>query len=495
MPRTNSAVARLEGSVVSALDQAGFSSGKKLIVAVSGGPDSLALLHALHLLSAKFDLVLHAAHLDHGLRGEASASDARFVAETCERLGVALTSRRDDVRAHQKTRRLSLEQAGREVRYAFLSGVARDQGADAVALGHTADDQAETVLMHIIRGTGLTGLRGMQTVSRRVFEDSQIDLFRPLLDMSGEDTRAYCTELDLHPREDETNQSTGFSRNLIRLDLIPRLEEYNPSVKDALIRLSRSAGQDVQYVESNVDDAWNEAATVVDGNAAIDRGMFLLLEPAIQAHLLRRALATVKGGPEDIQQRHVDGMRKLMDGPAGRTLDLPGGVRFSVSYDQANLTRNDSDLPQPLSLNGEYELLVPGEIPVGAWLVKAKILDRPPTLAQVTRPELDLEMSPLGPDGGTALLSLAGIGDRLIVRSRRPGDRFQPLGMSQPKKLQDFMVDAKIPARLRDLAPLVTAEKGIAWVAGWRIADWAKVRDEDERCLEVRFVQRKRTPS
>lgn len=490
MPRTNASVARVERSVASALDEEGFSSGKKLIVAVSGGQDSLTLLYALHRLSAKLDLVLHAAHLDHGLRGEASASDAHFVAETCERIGVALTSERVDVRAHQQAHRLSLEQAGREVRYAFLSRIATEQGADAVALGHTADDQAETVLMHIIRGTGLTGLRGMQTLSRRVSENGEMDLFRPLLDVSREDTRVYCTELELHPREDETNQSLQLSRNRVRLDLIPRLEEYNPAVKDALTRLSRSAGRDLSYLDSNVDDIWNEATTVVDASVTIDRGVFLWLEPAIQAHLLRRALTAVKEGGEDIHQGHVDAMTELMAGRAGRSLDLPGRVRFSVSYDAATLTHGDSDPVQTVSPDREHGLVVPGETSVGAWLVTATIIGRPSTLADVMVVEPDSGTSPLGPEGDMALFSLAGVGDRLVVRSRRPGDRFQPLGMSQPKKLQDFMVDARIPGHLRDMVPLVTSEKGIAWVAGWRIADWAKVEDDDERCLQLRFVRR-----
>ena len=490
MPRTNPSVLRIQRSLKNALIESGVSSGTKLIVAVSGGPDSLTLLYALHQLSTEFNLVLHAAHLNHGFRGVAADSDADFVNEVCNKIGVELSCQQSDVFAYRKAHRLSIEQAAREVRYAFLAKTAVAQGADIVTLGHTFDDQAETVLMHILRGTGLTGLRGMQRMSKRVFDNNEIALFRPLLETSREDTLLYCTTFQLLPREDETNYSHEFNRNRIRHDLIPYLKQYNPAIKEALVRLSRGAQKDLQYLESNVDHIWNQIAQVVDSKVTINRGMFLWLEPALQTYLLRRALCVVKGGVEDIQQIHIDAMTKLMSGPAGRSIDLPGQIHFVVSYDQAELASSISDSVKAISLTNQFDLLVPGETTAGPWSITATIVENPYFSTRTTQSELNFRRTESGPEGTSGFLKLASVGSRLSVRTRRPSDRFQPLGMSQSKKLQDFMVDAKIPRHSRDSVPLITTENGIAWVVGWRIADWAKLTSEDKRCLQLRFISR-----
>ena len=490
MPRTNTSVLKVERSVRTALVESGLSSGTKLIVAVSGGPDSLTLLYALHQLSNNFDLTLHVAHLNHGLRGAAADSDELFVNEVCKNIGVELSCQQSDIYAYKKANRLSVEQAARDVRYAFLTKTAIEQDTNIVALGHTFDDQAETVLMHIVRGTGLTGLRGMQRISRRSYYDTEIALFRPLLETSRKDTLLYCSAFQLAPREDETNYSTEFNRNRIRHDLIPHLENYNPAIKEALVRMSRGAQKDLQYLESNVDHIWNQIAQVVDSKVTINRGMFLWLEPALQTYLLRRALCVVKGGVEDIQQIHIDAMTKLMNGPTGRSIDLPGQIRFTVSYDEAELTPSISNSVKTIQTSNQFDLLIPGETTVGSWSVTATIVENPYFPSHTPEPGFKFTRTEIGPKETLEFLKLSILGSRLIVRTRRPSDRFQPLGMSQSKKLQDFMVDAKIPRHSRDSVPLVTTENGIAWVVGWRIADWAKVTSEAKRCLQLRFISR-----
>ena len=490
MPRTNTSVLKVERSVRTALVESGLSSGTKLIVAVSGGPDSLTLLYALQQLSNDFDLSLHAAHLNHGFRGAAADSDEIFVNEVCKKIGVQLSCQQSDVFAYKKAHQLSMEQAARDVRYAFLTKTAVEQGANIVALGHTFDDQAETVLMHIVRGTGLTGLRGMQRMSKRSCYGTEIGLFRPLLETSRKDTLLYCTALQLLPREDETNYSTEFNRNRIRHDLIPYLENYNPAIKEALVRLSLGAQKDLQYLESNVNDIWNQIAEIVDSRVTINRGMFLWLEPAIQTHLLRRALCITKGSVEDIQQTHIDSMTKLMNGPAGRSIDLPGQIRFAVSYDEAELIPSVSNSVKTISTSDQFDLLVPGETTIGSWSITVTIVENPYFSTATPNPGLKFTRTEMGAKGALGFLKLSILDSRLVVRTRRPSDRFQPLGMSQFKKLQDFMVDAKIPRHSRDSVPLVTTENGIAWVVGWRIADWAKVTSAEKRCLQLRFISR-----
>ena len=485
-PANKKDVARLHGQVKEALEQVGLAPGKLLVLAVSGGPDSLTLLHALHYLRHDLELRLHGAHLDHGLRGEASRADARYVADAFARLGIALTLEEADVASFRKRHRLSLEEAARKVRYGFLARVAVEQGADAVCLGHTSDDQAETVLMHIIRGSGLPGLRGMETAARSSFNGVEVVLGRPLLQITRRQTEEYCHALNLEPRRDESNLSLDLKRNRVRSELLPALEEYNPRIRDALIRLSRSAARDIDYIQEEVERQWGTVARHDDGFVYLDRRAFSQLPQSVQSHLLRRALLAVKGDLEDVKQNHIEGMARLMHGPAGRSLDLPGGLRFSVSYSDATLAASERELcPLPV-LQGEHRLLVPGATLLPGWRVTADVVERGRGLQD---PDGD---RPLAQASSThaAHLDHDRLGGELRVRSRLPGDRFQPMGMAQEKKLQDFMVDARIPRTWRDRVPLVVSSRGIVWVVGWRIAEWARVRNGDSRGLELSFVAR-----
>ena len=487
---THKAVVRLHLAVKRALKECCLTGGKRLVVAVSGGPDSLAMLFALNHLRAEFGLELHGAHLDHGLRADDAQADARFVTETFQRLGIDLTSERADVPSYRKRHRLSLEEAAREVRYEFLGRVAVDFGADAIAVGHTSDDQAETVLMHIIRGTGLTGLRGMETLSRRTFGETEAVLVRPLLGSSREDTCDYCQALDLEPRIDQSNLSVELTRNRVRMDVLPLLEKHNPAIRAALVRLSRSAAQEMDYLDSQVDRVWPEAVRVEPEHVALNREAFRRSAPALQAHMLRRAVAVLKGDLQELEQSHVDDMARLMEGPAGRRLDLPGGVQFAVGYAEATIAFAGSDLCPLPPLEGERRLRIPGETLIHGWRITADVIEPGPTPPADAKDEFPIgtEIDEYGPGGLTARLSDELLGGQLHVRPRRRGERFQPLGMSQSKKLQDFMVDSKIPRHWRDRVPLVCSPRGIAWVVGWRVADWARVKEGETRQLLIRML-------
>lgn len=479
--RTDRGVARLERHVSQALQAKGVTEHRALIVAVSGGPDSLALLHALCRLRDGLGLELHGAHLDHALRGEDSEADARFVAETFRLLGLAHTSERADVRAYQRRHRLSLEEAARRVRYDFLARVAREQGAGAVALGHTSDDQAETVLMNIMRGSGLAGLRGMETAARHTIGGQDVLLLRPLLHSTRKDTVHYCDALGLRPRMDRTNLSTAPRRNRVRLELLPAMEQYNPAVRGALIRLSRSAALEVAHLDAMVDGVWQSAVRQSEGCVAVSKDAALRLDPALRAHLLRRAVRLVKGDLKEIDQYHVDSMARLLDGRVGRALDLPGGLRFTVGYTEATVTAAERDCCPLPPLEGEHPLNVPGETLIHGWRVTAALVE--PGSGPASNGPREY-----APGGLRALLRWRPVAGGLHVRARRPGDRFQPLGMAGRKKLQDFMVDAKVPRRWRDSVPLVLSSVGIVWVVGWRTAEWARAKEADAPLLELVFA-------
>ena len=487
-PASSAAVDALERRVSGNLGEYGLA-GRKLLVAVSGGPDSMALLHALWRLSDEHRLTLYGAHLNHLLRGEESDADAKFVADTFHRLGIDYTLDSADVAEYRRRHRLSLEDAARRVRYAFLAGAAAKHDADAIALGHTADDQAETILMHIIRGSGLDGLRGMQALDRRQVIGKPVTLFRPLLGSSRADTQAYCDALELQPRIDVSNSSPDFLRNRIRLELVPLLEQLNPSIQSALIRLAKNATQDSEFIRERSDEVWRQVAQLkrsADGDVLILDTLRLVEEhPAIQSAVLRRGTGTVGG---EATQRHILDMMRLLGGAPGKTLDLPGCLTFVTDYGKALIGSGDavgamlSTLP---TLEGEYAVAVPGEIRVEGWSIRtAEMTDADGVMFEDFSPHAN--HLPRG-EGILAaeLLDMDCVSDGLRVRGRRPGDRFQPLGMEQSKSLREFMIDARIPRRWRDGLPLLVSERGIVCVPGWRIAHWARVTDETRRVLHL----------
>ena len=468
-------VTRFEGEVREALEVPQLT-GRRLVVAVSGGPDSLALLYALHRLRDELGLALHVAHLDHRLRGQDSAADAEFVAQTCAKLGIDYTVEDVDVPAFRREHRMSQEEAAREVRYRFLVRVAEQVGADTVALGHTSDDQVETVLMNVIRGSGLRGLRGMRPVSKQRIAGSDLTLFRPLLNLQKQDTIAYCEALHLTPRADESNRSTEMTRNRVRLELLPLLRDMNPAFGDAILRLSRNVNDALSVVNRKVDSAWSDAVTEEGESIRIDREKFCELDEAVRTHLMMRALSHVKGAARGIERVHIeDATRAVLKSP-GLQLHLPEGLRLAVEQRSALIYAGDEAVAAT-SFDAS-PLAVPGVTTVGKWRFTTERLKTP----SAYRPRDESEQSP------REFVERFGRGvdvSSLAVRSRVPGDRFQPLGMSGTKKLKDFMNDEKVPGSMRDGVPLIVTSRGIAWVVGWRIAEWAKV-DDDHECLEIR---------
>ena len=462
--------------------------GKTLLVAVSGGGDSLALLYALHQAQAEFDLRLCGAHLNHALRGAESDADAAFVAAAFRRLGIPYTLQRADVAAYRRAHRLSIEAAARRVRYAFLADAAAHHAAHAVAVAHTADDQAETLLMNIIRGSGLDGLRGMQTLDRLAIDSADLTLFRPLLGVTRAQTYAYCDALGLQPRQDASNLSLEHTRNRIRLELMPLLDRFNPAARDALLRLARNAAEDADYIRAQTNAVWQDIARQSDAGEAVialNTQALARQHPAVQSRMLRRAVQAVKGSTEGITRRHILDMRRLIAGPAGRTLHLPDGILFAVGYSEAyiGIGAAVADALSPLPpICGEHPLAVPGETRIPGWRISASVSDAVNACSTIA-----------DSDGFSETLDLDSVGATLHLRARRPSDRFQPLGMAQSKKLQDFMVDERIPRRWRDGIPLLVSRYGIACiaciacVAGWRIAHWARVTDATKRRLHLRF--------
>jgi tRNA(Ile)-lysidine synthase len=448
------------------------TSGQKLIVAVSGGPDSVCLLHILSGLRNELGIELHVAHLNHQLRGKESGADAAYVAGLAKRLGIPATIESRDARSYQKKLHLSLEEAAREVRYSFLAGVAANAGAELVTVGHTADDHIETVLMHLIRGSGIRGMRGLLPISRLRSSAGNLTIIRPLLELSREDTTAYCRRHHLKPRTDTSNLSPEPFRNRIRHYLLPELRKYNPQITGALLRFSRTAADDFDFIETEVRRLRSKVARAEGGSIIINKKSFLALPIALKRHLLRASIESMLGNLKDIETSHIEDIIESLDKPAGKTIGLPFGLNFTIEYDRYILVP-DTASPCPFpALEGEFDLNIPGKTSVPGWDIEATIIPAP--AAKVKTGEAD---------DFAACFDFARTGGKLSVRRRLPGDRFQPLGMRQPKKLNEFMIDARIPRAWRHRIPIVCSAGQILWVVGWRIDERFKVTEKTKKVL------------
>ena len=477
------------------------SSHHFLLIAVSGGPDSVCLLHILANLQAELGIKLHLAHLNHQLRGAESEADASYVSRLACQLNIPATIEQRDVKAYQAGQHLSLEEAAREVRYTFLAQVARSIDADRVAVGHTVDDNVETILMHLIRGTGIQGLRGLQPCSRWQSSGNSLTVIRPLLPVSREETADYCHHHQLMPRIDTSNLSLSPLRNRIRHQLLPILQSYNPQVVEALLRTGRIASDDLAFMDKEIGRLWGEVGQEQENTIVLDKERFLKLPPALKRHLLRKAIENLLGNLKDIEARHIEEIMDALTKPAGKRLSLPGGLVFSIEYNRFLLGPDPAALsPFPI-LGAEFQLNIPGETRLPGGHIEATII-APPIVKGKSEGALapSETKTPLPLDKGkgikgiglidndlTAYFDLNKTGDKLIVRGREPGDRFQPLGVSQPKKLGEFMIDAKIPHSWRGRIPVVCSPEQILWVVGWRIDERVKVTEDTRQVLCLKF--------
>lgn len=455
-----------------------ITGGDRLVVAVSGGPDSVCLLHILWKLREEPGIELHVAHLNHQLRGEESDADTSYVTDLAARLGIPATIESRDVKEYQTRHRLSLEEAAREVRYAFLAQVAAATGAAGVAVGHTADDNVETIIMHLLRGSGTRGLRGLLPINRWQSPDGDLTLVRPLLELTREETNAYCRKHRLNPRTDTSNLSLEPLRNKIRHQLLPELRKYNPQVAEALLRTARLAADDIAFIDREVERLWDKIALAEKDSVVIRKDAFTALPSGLQRHLLRAAVEKLLGDLKDIEASHIEDIMNALDKAAGKVIGLRGGLNFTVEYDRYVLSPDAVSLCPFPPLEGETLLNVPGRTYIPGWNIEAAILPSSRT-GEAGANDADF----------TAWLDFSITGDKLTVRRRLNGDRFQPLGMEQSKKLNEFMIDARIPQTWRRRIPIVCSPEHIIWTVGYRIDARAKVTPDTKQILRLEFTR------
>ena len=419
--------------------------GDTVLVAVSGGPDSVCLLATLHALSDELELSLHIAHLDHMFRGKESADEALFVANLAKRLDLPSTIESVDGPALCRERGLSIQAGAREARYAFLSQVADKIGAQRIATGHTATDQAETVLLRLLRGAGSTGLSGIPPLRGR--------FIRPLIEATREQVLEHLAQSGLAFVTDPSNTKPLYTRNRIRLELMPVLRQFNPRIVEALVSEAALLKDESEALELSVESA-AQAVTKKQGDRfVVQREAFLALHQAIRRRLLRRLAEDIAGGPSGLSSIQVDEALQFMSAaPTGRTMRLPGGLSIERTYEQFLVG------PSTAPASFTCQLKIPGRTAVPECGIEVEAI------------LCNSREAPADPNYyWQALFDYDKIGLPLLVRNRRPGDRFHPVGLGgNSKKLQDLFVDAKVPRRKRDTIPLLCSGNDILWVMGMR---------------------------
>ncbi len=415
----------------------------------------MAMLFALQGLRSTLGLTLTAAHLDHGMRSDSSA-DAALVRSTCTGLNVPFLEDRVDVPGLRGTRG-NLEEIARNARRSFLEESACQVGAGAIALGHTRTDLVETLLLHLLRGAGPGGLRGLAPW--------RPPYIRPLIDCTRHETRAFCKTHSIPFHDDPTNKDTTLRRNALRLELLPRLERFNPRSEQALARAAELWGE----AQESLLWAAKQGLSLAAHPSGIDLDALGELPHSVQRLVLRYAAEDVTGGARALTRAHVDALWRLTRKQRG-TSHLPGGLRASVHRGILRLELAASQQPyrEVLPLRGVLHL------PQAGWQLHTSIVP-PPADPRTANPLI-------------MHADLALIQPPLVTRSREPGDRMRPMGMPAPVKVARLLSQAGIPRHRRASWPLVCDQQGIVWVVGVRLSEHHKVTDMTTEALRVEAV-------
>ena len=443
-----------------------LKSGDVVLAACSGGPDSLALVHSLYQLRSKYNIRLAVAHVDHMFRGRDSAADAEFVAEFCRSLKLDCYRTAIDVPGYIAETGDSPQDAARKLRYEYLEQIAQSIGKAKIATGHHRDDQAETVLLNLLRGAGSTGIRGMKPFNEGVI--------RPLLGISRDEIERYCQKQGFVPRRDSSNFKTDYLRNRIRLNLLPELEKnYNKAIKDALCRTAELIGSELDFIRQTLQDIWPQVVCERQGRLLIRRSGLAGLHIAQQRELLRLVIEKKQGSVRGITFIHVEKLIEMaLTGKTGSVLELPGCLEARVRYDEMELYARE-ELKHPEPVMEPRRLNLPG---------KTYVPELNLTIVAELRTTVPEKLPPF-----SAVFAWPELAPPLYVRTRRNGDWFQPKGFKGSKKVKDFFIDAKISREKRAVTPIIYDGKGILWIGAYRQAERGDASGDIRQFLQLRL--------
>lgn len=446
-----------------------LSNGEAVLVAVSGGPDSVALLHILNGLREELGFHLEVAHLHHGIRGEEAKEDARFVAAMAERLGIHFHLKKVNLpQLRLAAGKGNLEQLARGERHRFFIEVARERNINKVATAHTLDDQAETVLMWVLRGCGMTGLGGMSPIRPMEGTNDDVLLIRPLLGVSKDEVLEFLRDRRIDYRVDRTNQDTKLLRNWIRQRWLPQLKER----VDA--QLPSRLAQEAELIRD--EDAFLESLARrelerIRGPRGMDRGLFLQLNRAMQRRVLRLWIEETRGHLRGIDLAHIDELLKLIEGrtPQSR-LAIPGGWELLREYETLRLEKRSRSRKR-LCYSYEIQIGRELEIPEASMTIRSEYIAPP--------------LRSLPQDFAEAVFDATALPTTLVIRNFRRGDRFTPLGMKGHKKVKDLFIEKKVPRSVRETLPLLSADREILWITGYGRSEIGKIHPQTSSILRL----------
>lgn len=438
-------------------------SGDKVIVAVSGGPDSMCLLDILLSLRESLNISIFAAHVNHCLRGLEADLDEQYVREYCMKNNIEFFSKSINIEELAKSKGVSCETCGREERYAFFKELLIKLNADKVALAHNANDRAETTLMRIMRGTGVEGLLGIKPIRDCIY-------IRPIINVYRDEIEAYCLEKNLNPRIDKTNLQAIFTRNKIRLELIPYIKKnFNEDFMEAINRLSENAYEDNSYLEKIVQGKYKTYCDKTKEKVIIYNIAFK--EPmAILSRIIRKAIEDLKGDTENIEKVHINNIIKLQQKDTGLSTILPS--KINAYNDYGNIVLSLYKEQSIKEGNKEYDLNL------GKNYIKDLNLS-------VCLKLLDSSNNMLFKGNQYTKYFDYNVDSEVKLRFRREGDKFTPFGMKGSKKLKDFFIDLKISREERDKTILITFGDEIAWVFPYRTSEKFRISKESKRVLQI----------
>ena len=437
--------------------------GDNILIALSGGPDSVFLFYNLIKLKDTLSFNLYASHVNHMYRGEEAQHDEDFVRDLCKRYGVRLFVRRKHAGEYARELKVTEEEAGRILRYGFFEENLNEIGEGKIAVAHNLNDQAETVLQRIIRGTGIDGLSAMS------FRNGNI--IRPMLNVPKSEVLKYLNENEYNYCVDETNLHDIYGRNKIRLNLIPYLEKnFNPNIQESLYRMSEIMERDKKIIENYVEPKFHAILKEKDENRVIlDVGKLRNLEPEEMGRILRRGVQELKGTMLNIEMKHIDyAVNFIMTGTTGKKINLSDGFTIEISYDNLIINKIVEKVP-----SFQYNIVLnnPLYIPEVGKTIFLRVLDAS---------EFNIEDSSVSIDYDL-------IKGTLVVRNRRIGDSMIPCGMTGRKKIKDIFIDLKIPADERDKKLILADDENILWLEDFRIHDSFKVSSSTNKILNINW--------
>ncbi len=444
------------------------------MVGISGGPDSVCLLHVLHSLCETLQIKLYAVHINHMLRAGEADADEQYTAELCEKLCIQLSSVQVDVAAMAENLGISLEEAGRKARYREFSRHAQAVGASAIAVAHNRNDQAETVMMNIIRGSGIAGLAGM--------EFKRGEIIRPLLDISRAEIEQYCEEAGLSPRTDSSNLTELFMRNKVRLGLFPYIEDhFGINMEGTLCRLSVHAAQDNNYLNECALQAYL-AATNKKGKELVELSAEKLvnLHPAVLNRVLKLAIIDVAGSSKGIGTVHYQSLVNLLENcRTGARADLPGGIRAVFAYGILKVFISHSGSDDRGELKFSMDIAVPG-------IVQVTELEASVVTSIIRDISID-NVEQLVYNPFVQFFDYDKLNRGINIRNRRIGDKFAPYGSNGTKKLKEYFIDCKVPREKRSKIPLICMGNQVVWIIGDKISDKFKVTENTKSILKIKY--------